>query len=111
MRLGDTKFFNLLVRLSAASNPDRDRDEWSIGQVRWMRRRHMHWSADHSFQIEVDTLTDPGRTGWTLVVVHEIWWPPNRAKAMRNARWCHLAHGPREKVLRWFKEQETNLAA
>lgn len=109
MRLGDNNFFNLFGRLTAASNKDRDCDEWRVAGVHWIRQRHSSWCANTSWQIEVHTLRQGGRKAWTLLFVHEMWWPPNREKTIRNARWVHLADGARNDVVRWFAEREAEL--
>jgi len=108
MRLGDNKFYNLFTRLVAASNPDRDRDEWSHDGVHWRRSRHVHW-APLSFQIETYRLTHTARPRWSLIFVHETWWGENRGKAIRNSHWTHLENGDRRDVLRWFSAQESQL--
>jgi hypothetical protein len=41
MRLGDNNFFNVFQRLAAASNENRDCDEWSMAGLRWRRQRHI----------------------------------------------------------------------
>jgi hypothetical protein len=109
MRLGDTNFFNLFARLAAASNKNRDCDSWRVADVTWTRARHVYWGPCYSFQIETHELVRPGRGGWQLLVAHEMWWPEDRKKTFRNARWSHLAEGPRTKVLEWFKEREREL--
>jgi hypothetical protein len=76
----------LFARLLAASNPDRDLDEWQVGSVHWTRERHLHWAARYSFQIELNSLRHLGRRHWTLIVAHEIWWSSDRRKAIRNGR-------------------------
>ena len=70
MRLGDNNFFNLFARLAAATNPDRDCDEWQTDGVRWLRRRNVLW-ASLSFQIETHELRHTARPRWTLLFVHE----------------------------------------
>lgn len=104
MRLGDTAFFHLLERIAAATNSDRNCDEWSVDGVRWRRQRHVHW-AQTSFQIELYELHHSARPRWTLLYVHEIWWGEDRAKAIRNARWTHLESGETCDVLVWFQER------
>ncbi|HTQ14679.1 MAG TPA: hypothetical protein VMH86_12470 [Rhizomicrobium sp.] len=110
MRLGDGNFFNLFSRLVTATNPDRDRDEWQAGAVRWRRRRHVEWST-LSFQIETHELEHAVRPRWRLVFVHEIWWGIDRGKAIRNAHWVHLAQGDRRDVLKWFQARQAEIDA
>lgn len=109
MHLGDNNFFNLFQRVAAASNKNRDCDEWKFAGVHWSRQRHSNWSAGMSWQVEVQTLRHTGRKPWTLLFVHEMWWPPGRKKAIRNARWVHLAEGARKDAARWFAEREAEL--
>ena len=109
MRLGDTRFFNLFARLAAASNADRDCDDWQVGDVHWRRARHVHWGADASFQMELYTLACTRRPAWTLLLGHEMWWAGDRSKTIRNGRWIHISKGTRQDILRWFGEQEKAL--
>jgi hypothetical protein len=108
MRLGDTGFFHLLERLAAATNSNRDCDEWQAAGIRWRRQRHIHWSQT-SFQIEVHELCHAARPRWELLFVHEIWWALDRRTAMRNSRWTHLRHGTRRDVLAWFQARQEEL--
>ncbi len=110
MRLGDNNFFNLFSRIVHATNPSRDRDQWEVAGVRWVRERNVHRGANFSFQIEVHTLHHPARRGgWTLLVATEMWWPPDRRKTFRHGRWVHLTQGARANVLKWFQEREKEL--
>lgn len=108
VRLGDNNFFNLFARVAAATNPDRDRDEWETSGVRWRRERNLRW-ATTSFQIETHELHHAAKPKWTLLFVHETWWGPVRQKAIRNAHWTHLHDGNRHDVLRWFAERQEEL--
>ena len=108
MRLGDSNFFNLFQRLAAASNRDRDCDQWNVEGVRWHRQRHIVWSSV-SHQLETHELIHAVRPKWMLVLVHEIWWGSDRRKAIRNARWVHLQSGNRNDVLKWFAARESDL--
>jgi hypothetical protein len=104
VRLGDTGFFHLLERLAAATNSDRDCDEWQVAGVRWRRQRDIHWSQT-SYQMEMHELYHGAQPRWELLFVHEIWWGPDRRTAIRNARWTHLVHGSRPDVLAWFRDR------
>jgi len=108
MRLGDNAFFNLFSRLAAASNRDRDRDQWEVEGVQWRRQRHVHWSA-LSFQIVTHELERKSRRPWKLLLVHETWWGRDRSKTIRNSHWVHLAAGARSDALAWFAAREREL--
>ena len=109
MRLGDSNFLNLFARLAAATNKNRDCDEWDVAGVHWIRQRHINWNATASFQIETHVLRQAGRKGWTLLYAHETWWTEDRKRAFRNASWVHLSSGNRADVLRWFSERQDEL--
>jgi hypothetical protein len=108
MRLGDTKFFNLFALLAVGTNADRS-DQWQTGQVAWTRERASYKGPLYSFQIEVHTLRNAGRRGWTLLTGHETWWDREHKDPFKNGRWVHLAKGARADVLKWFAEQEKAL--
>jgi hypothetical protein len=108
MKLGNKVFFNLFSRLVAATNTDRDRDEWQVNGVHWRRQRHSLW-APTSFQIELHELRHTARPAWTLIFVRETWWVTDRTRAIRDACWTHLEKGSRSDVLRWFAEREVEL--
>ena len=108
MRLGDTSFFHLLERVAAATNSDRDCDEWQVAGVQRRRQRNIRWSQT-SFQIEVHELCQTARHPWTLLFVHEIWWGADRRTAIRNARWTHFKNGTRGEVLAWFRDRQGEL--
>jgi hypothetical protein len=108
MKLGNRQFFNLFARLIAATNPDRDCEEWEVEGVHWRRERHIHWAVT-SYQMEVHRLFRKTGPAWTLLFVHETWWSANRKKSIRDACWTHLETGTRRDVIRWFDEREREL--
>lgn len=109
MRLGDRSFFNVCECLVAAARPQRECGDWEHKGVHWTMQRQSNLSSHASFQIETQRLHRPGRSGWALLLVHEIWWGERRDKAVRNARWVHLASGSRKEVLKWFAERQREL--
>lgn len=108
MQLGNKTFFSLFVRLVAATNSNRDCEEWQVSGVRWRRQRHSLW-ASASFQIEMHELRHTARPTWTFLFVRETWWSADRRRAIRDACWTHLESGNRRDVLRWFEEREKEL--
>lgn len=109
MRLGDTKFFNLVSLLAAETNPGRGIDAWEVDHVRWTRERMNRKGPIYSYQIELHTLVHDGKRGWTLLMGHETWWAAGKADAFRNGRWVHLAKGARADVLKWFAKREEEM--
>ena len=109
MRLGDTKFFNLLALIASSSNPGRA-NHWQADQVSWTRERLSHRGPQHDFQIEIHTLKHGGRHGWTLLAGHETWWDGKKCDPFRNGRWVHLTEGARRDVLKWFAAREAELS-
>jgi len=107
LRLGDRTFFTVCENLVAASRPLRDCGDWELKGVRCHLQRQSSWDAHSSHQIEVLRFHRPGRAGWTLLLVHEIWWGEKRDKAIRNARWVHQVDGSRHDALRWFSERNS----
>lgn len=108
MRLGDTRFFNLLALIAASSNPGRA-DHWQSDQVNWTRERLSHKGPRFECQIELLTLRHAGRRGWTLLAGHETWWDGKKRDPFRNGRWVHLTEGTRRDVLKWFAAREADL--
>lgn len=108
MKLGNKVFFNLFARLVAATNSDRDCDEWLVAGVQWRRQRPSIW-ASTSFQIELHELRHAARPVWTLLFVRETWWGADRSRVIRDACWTHLEKGNRGDVIRWFEEREREL--
>jgi hypothetical protein len=105
VRLGDRAFFTLCETLVASSRPLRECGEWELKGVRCSLQRQSSWDTYSSHQIEILRFHRPGRTGWTVLLVHEIWWSGKREKAIRNARWAHQVDGSRTEALRWFAER------
>jgi hypothetical protein len=98
MKLGNRQFFNAFAQLIAATNPDRDCEEWDVAGVHWRRERHIQW-ATKSYQLEIHRLCRKTRPSWTLLFVREIWWSADRRKAIRDACWTHLESGSGRDVL------------
>lgn len=108
MQLGNKAFFTLFAQLVAATNPNRDCEEWQVNSVRWRRQRHSLW-ATVSFQLEIHELRHTTRPNWTFLFVRETWWSADRRRAIRDACWTHVESGNRRDVLRWFTEREKDL--
>ena len=105
--LRDSRFLPRWHRVYAATNPGLTRDSWEVDGVAWRRQRHSHWSAEYSFQLEVHILDRQGgpRSGWTLLVIVEHWWGPDRDQASRTVEWCRLLKGRTEEVQAWLKQR------
>jgi len=110
MRLGDTSFFNLFALVASTSNPARA-SRWQVAGVTWTRRVSRHAEADFTVQLDIHTLQQGGRHGWTLLSVQESWWDGARRDPFRNGRWVHLTDGRRTDVLRWFGARQDELDA
>jgi hypothetical protein len=109
--LNDNRFFSLLARLQAESNPNPMLDQWMIEGISWQRERHSHWGRDYAFQMECQTLTSDKPHAWRLLVVTEKWWDAKRDAPARLSQWSKLTAGDRKKVLDWFRHQEKRLDA
>ena len=107
--LNDNRFFNLLARLQADSNPAPTVDRWQVEGVCWQRERQSHWGRDYAFQIECQTLTAEAPHRWSLLVVTEKWWDADRSAPIRLSQWSTLLAGDRQQALGWFKEQARRL--
>ncbi|HXS07814.1 MAG TPA: hypothetical protein VN723_13575 [Rhizomicrobium sp.] len=105
MRLGDTKFFNLLALVASSTNPSRA-ESWQSDGVAWTRERTNHRGPLYSYQLELHTLQHKGRRPWTLLTVHETWWDQKSGDAFRDGRWVRLSQGARQDVLNWFAARE-----
>lgn len=110
MQLGNIDFFNLFARVVAATNANRDCDEWQVDGVVWKRERYACW-APTSHQIEVHRLIHKAKPSWMFLFIRETWWAANRKKAIRDMRWTHVETGSRRDILRWFQMRQTELDA
>jgi len=102
----DNRFFNLLARLQVASNPHPTIDRWSFDGVDWRRERQSHWGQDYAYQVEAQTLTHTGRPAWSLLVIGETWWGPDRKLALRQTHWGRLVSSSKTAALAWFNRHE-----
>jgi hypothetical protein len=102
-------FFLTFDLLLAAANPGLKMSHWSQENVDWERERHSFTGRTHGFVVEVTTMTRPGRQGWALIVVKEIWWAGNQGKELRSSRWAKLLSGRRNDALGWMRERERAL--
>ena len=78
--------------------------------MEWIKERHYYWSDGYSFQLESHRLEQRGtaQAAWSLLVVIERWWGPDREKAFRQVQWCKLLAGSADRVLAWVKRQDTD---
>jgi len=102
----ESRFFNLLARLQAASNPHATIDRWSFDGVDWRRERQSHWAQDYAYQLEQQILTHAGRPAWSLLVIAETWWGPDRKTALRQTQWGRVVSGSKPAALAWFNKHE-----
>jgi len=107
--LNSRSFFARWQALHAASNPGLLKDRWQFDGVIWTKERHNFWGERYSFQLEVHRLEQAagtGKPGWTLLVVIERWWGPDRDKSIRESHWCRALKGKAERILAWMKKAE-----
>lgn len=100
--------FDLLL---STTNPGLKLSQWKSDDVEWSRERHSFTGPDHSFAVEVTTLTHGGRQAWSLMVVKEFWWMGAQAKDLRSTQWARLLQGRRKDALSWLDQQEKALEA
>lgn len=107
--LNSRSFFARWQALHAASNPGLLSDRWEVDGVEWTKERHAYWGSAYSCQFEVHRMVRPGGagTGWTLLVVVERWWGPDRTAAVRESYWCRPLAGKAERILDWMRKQES----
>jgi hypothetical protein len=93
------------------SNPGHKTDRWRVDGVEWIKERHYYWGERYSFQVETHRLThdDSAKPGWTLLVVIERWWGPDKNRDLRQVQWAKILSGSSDKVLAWVRRQ--NVAA
>ncbi len=105
--LRDSRFIARWRALYDASNPGRLKDKWSVDGVDWTIAKHGCFAPDLSYQLEIHTLArrNTGSGNWTLVVVIEHWWGPDRRTELRHEEWCRLLFGRAESVINWVKRQ------
>ena len=105
--LNSSWFFARWQAIYAASNPGHLRDRWSADGVEWIKERHYYWGDAYSFQVESHRLEHraAGKAAWSLLVVIERWWGPDKEKAFRQVQWCKLLSGSADRVLAWVKRQ------
>ena len=106
MRLGDRNFFNVFALIAGSADPHKTRHQWQADGVSWTRERMARQGPTYSVQAEIFTLSHGGKSGWTLLLVHETWWDENKRKTFRNARWVHLVSGMRADVVKWFSARQ-----
>jgi hypothetical protein len=109
--LNSTGFFARWQAIYTASNPGHVADHWRVGGVEWIKERHYYWGNHYSFQVEAHRLEhrDGGKGAWSLLVVIERWWGPNKDKDLRQTQWCKLLSGSADRVLAWTKRQDVSV--
>ncbi|HUC62213.1 MAG TPA: hypothetical protein VMF53_09675 [Alphaproteobacteria bacterium] len=104
--LNSASFRHAWHALYDASNPAHRADRWSVDGVAWVKERHVYWGDAVSFQVETHRLSHAApKGGWTLLVVIERWWGPDRARAVREVEWAKMLEGSAEKALAWMRRQ------
>jgi hypothetical protein len=104
--LASRSFFRTFDLLLAAANPSMMLSE---DGVTCARERHSFGGGTYNFAVEVVTMTQPGRQGWTLMVVKEFWWTGDRERDLRSTRWAQLLSGRRNDAIAWMRKQEERL--
>lgn len=106
----DPSFFRLIYALLDEARPGLRRTKWSHRGVNWQRQRHSFTSSETGFAIDQYLITKPGPSGWTLLVVKEMWWDGND-KSIRSTQWGKPLSGSRVKVLEWLRGEERRINA
>jgi len=100
-------FLRIWRSVYAASNPGLAKDSWEVDGVDWSRERHGYWGTETSFQFEIHRLVRRSgpKTLWSLLVVIERWWGPDRSREIRGTEWCKVLAGRSADILAWLKRQ------
>ena len=104
--LTDASFFRAFDRIAAVGNPGFKSNQWSFASAAWQRERHSFSGPGHSFAVEVFTVRQSIRPGWTLLVAKEHWWAPTHGDLLKSVQWARATMGRGSDILAWFREQE-----
>ena len=106
-------FLDLWRALYHESNPGPTIDRWQYDGIDWVRETCRIGMRDYAFHIETHILTHHGKgpATWSLLVVVERWWQPDRQDAMRTTEWRRLLKGRDNQVIGWFDRQRARLDA
>ncbi len=107
----DAFFANRFARVSMATCPGAQTNNWQVEGTSWLRDRHSYCGKTYSFQCDVYTVAHAGRRPWGLLQVSETWWDEAGKNVVRNVHWGRLLHGRKEDVFTWFRDQEERLSA
>ncbi|MEJ2434353.1 MAG: hypothetical protein P8Y53_14770, partial [Pseudolabrys sp.] len=66
--LASPSFFRTFDLLLDAGNPGAKLTHWNYDGVEWVRDRYSVTGPSHGFIIDIISLTQPGRRGWSLMV-------------------------------------------
>jgi len=105
--LNSRSFFWQWQNLYAASNPGYLKNHWQVDDVDWTKEGHSYWGEQYSVQFEIHRLEyRPAKAAeWTLLVVVERWWGPDREKTIRDTSWCRAVNGRADRIQAWVKKQ------
>lgn len=101
--LADVSFFRAFDALLAETNPGMNAAAWQVDDVRCTHERHSFSGREHRFAIEVVTVANTGRRGWTLMVVKEYWWARGSGQAVKVLRWARPIAGSSGAIVAWFR--------
>ncbi|MEJ2435018.1 MAG: hypothetical protein P8Y53_18355 [Pseudolabrys sp.] len=105
--LASPSFFRTFDLLFDAGNPGAKLTHWNYDGVEWVRYRYSVTGPSHGFTIDIISLTQPGRRGWSLMVAKEHWWAGG--EAIKNAQWSRPVSGQRRDIIDWFRRQAAAL--
>ncbi len=105
----DALFANRFMRISMATCPGHQINNWQVAGVAWCRDRHSYYGQAYSFQCDAYTLTFSGRRSWAILYVNETWWDEAGKAVVRSTHWGRLLRGNKSDVFAWFKAQEEAL--
>ncbi len=106
---GDPAFFRLFDLLLGLTNPGLKRPHWKHDGVEIERERHSAAGPRHGLTIDIFTLTQQGRRGWSMMVIKEYWWAGEESEPLKNLRWARPISGQRGDILSWLRKQEANI--
>jgi hypothetical protein len=106
-KLTDRSFLSAWNLILSVGN----RQGWQPKGVEWRKTRHSFAGLDHSFSVEVHSLSSTAaKTPWSVVVVVEHWWDTH-GKPLKSATWAHRVKGSSQAIADWCTAQAAALSS